>query len=84
MIDAMLLIMSGPAVIVLGVYTKDSFIIWLGVINTTLYALACFSRWHNQKRAARDLLRKKVQLIEQFADEQERKSDRHVGRRNAE
>jgi hypothetical protein len=80
MIDAMLLIISGPAIMVLGVYTRDSFMIGFGAINTTLYALAYCSRWHNQKRAARELLRKKVQLIEQFADEQERKSDQHGGR----
>ena len=80
----MLVIISGPAIILLGMYTKDSFIVWFGSINTTLYALAYFARWYNRKRAVRDLLRQKVQLIEQFSDEQERKSDRHVRRRNAE
>ena len=74
---ALLLVLSGPASVVLGIYTNDSFIIWFGAIHTSLYALFFFMRFRNIRREQKinqELLRKQLQLIEQFADEQERKS----------
>ncbi len=69
---ALLLVLTGPASVVLGIYTNDSFIIWFGAIHTSLYALFFFMRFRNSRRE-QELLRRKLQLIEQFADEQERK-----------
>lgn len=82
MID-LLIVVFGPASIALGLYTGDWFVIWFGVIYTTLlipFVVAYLLRRHNQQRASRELMRKQIQLIEQFADEQERKSGQDISR----
>lgn len=76
----LLIILAGPATIATGLYARDWFVTWFGVFYTGLFVMAYFLRRHNQQQAQRELRRKQNQLIEQFADDQQAISDRHIDR----
>ena len=76
----LLIILAGPAILLTGLYVNDRLAIGIGALYTGLFVVAYFLRRHNQEQAERDLRHKQNQLIEQFADDQQAKSDRHIDR----
>lgn len=76
----LLIILAGPAILLTGLYVNDRLAIGIGAVYTGLFAVAYFLRRHNQEQAKRELRHKQNQLIEQFADDQQAKSDRHIDR----
>lgn len=79
MID-LLIVLAGPVILTTGLLARDWFVTWFGVIYIGLFVVAYFLRRHNQEQAKRELRHKQNQLIEQFADDQQAKSDRHIDR----
>lgn len=82
MID-LLIVVFGPASIALGLYTKDWFVIWFGVIYTTLlipFVVAHLLRRHNEQQAISQARLRQNELIERFLDKQERKSGQDISR----
>lgn len=76
----LLIILAGPAILLTGLYVNDRLAIGIGALYTGLFAVAYFLRRLNEQQAKRELRHKQNQLIEQFADDQQAKSDRHIDR----
>lgn len=64
MID-LLIILAGPAIIAIGLYAKDWFVAWFGVIYVALFCVAYFLRRYNARRIARE----RADLIERHYDQ---------------
>lgn len=76
----LLIILAGPAILLTGLYVNDRLAIGIGAVYTGLFAVAYFLRRFNEQQVKRELRHKQNQLIEQFADDQQAKSDRHIDR----
>ena len=79
MIDV-LIIVAGPVILGIGLYTKDWFVIGFGVIYVGLFVVAYLLRRHNRKTAISQVRLRQNELIERFLDRQHRKSDQDISR----
>lgn len=61
----LLIFLAGPAILATGLYTKDWFIAWFGVVYIGLFAVAYVTRRYKARRAARE----RAVLIERFYDQ---------------
>lgn len=72
MID-LLITLAGPAILAVGLYTSDWFVIWFGVFYTSLFVAAYFLRRYNARRIARERADLIERHYEQVFDSQEQK-----------
>lgn len=62
----LLIVLSGPAILAIGLYFGDWFITWFGVFYTGIFVVAYFTRRYTEMRIAKQ----QADLIERFYDQQ--------------